>query len=145
MIIRKTFSRLLLMVLGAFGLAGCDTTSGPEPTPEYACPYADYLLKGTVVDADSSKAIEGIEINFSDLKTYSDADGNWQIAASLGAGIPHDSLLATDIDGEAHRGAFMPDSLLLSPTLKEPIGWHSKWYLGTFEQTGIVITMKKTP
>jgi putative lipoprotein (rSAM/lipoprotein system) len=147
MIIRKTFSRLLLLVLGAFGLAGCDTVS-PNPTPEYACPYADYSFSGTVVDADSSKAIEGIKIRFGSsddtLTAFSDADGKWQIAGRLWC-VFHYNLSVADIDGEANRGTFSPDSLLLSPTLKKPTGPHDKWYSGTFEQSGIVITLEKAP
>jgi putative lipoprotein (rSAM/lipoprotein system) len=144
---RKILAKLLLSTLGAFGLLACDTTSGPEPTPEYSCPYADYTLTGTVVDADSAKAIEGIEIRFSDygnLTAFSDSAGTWRIEGRVACAW-RDSLHVTDVDGEANRGVFLPDSLLLNPARTKPVWPHDKWYLGTFEQTGIVITMKKTP
>ena len=143
---RKILGKLLLTMLGAFGLLSCDSSLGP-PVVEYACPYADYTLKGTVIDADSSKAIEGIKITFSDyspLTAYSDSLGNWRISGRV-ACVWRDSLHVADVDGEAHRGAFLPDSLLLSPTRKKSIWPRDEWYVGTFEQTSIVITMKKTP
>jgi putative lipoprotein (rSAM/lipoprotein system) len=144
---RKTLAKLLLSTLGALGLLACDTTSGPEPAPEYACPYADYTLTGTVIDADSSKAIKGIKIRFGDddnLTAFSDSSGAWRIEGRVVCGW-RDSLHVTDVDGEANREIFLPDSLLLDPTRTEPVWPYDKWYLGTFEQTGIVITMKKTP
>jgi len=144
---RKTLAKLLLSTFAAFGLLACDTTSGPEPTPEYACPYADYTLTGTVIDADGSKAIEGIEIqliHYGDLTAYSDSTGAWRIEGRVVCGW-RDSLLVTDIDGDANGGIFLPDSLLLNPRLIPPNRPHDKWYLGTYEQTGIVVTMKKNP
>jgi putative lipoprotein (rSAM/lipoprotein system) len=146
---RKTLAKLLLSTLGALGLLACDTTSGPEPAPEYACPYADYTLTGTVIDADSSKAIEGIEIRFSDydhLTAFSDSSGAWRIEGRVMCGW-RDSLHVTDVDGEANGGIFLPDSLLLNPRLIPSPPWeaHDIWYRGTYTQTGIVITMKKTP
>jgi putative lipoprotein (rSAM/lipoprotein system) len=146
---RKVLGKLLLSTLAAFGLLSCDTTSGPEPTPEYACPYADYTLTGTVIDADSSKAIEGIKIRFSDynnLTAFSDSSGTWRIEGRVVCGW-RDSLHVTDVDGEANRGIFLPDSLLLNPRLIPPNpNWsHDKWYRGTFAQTDIVVTMKKNP
>jgi putative lipoprotein (rSAM/lipoprotein system) len=146
---RKVFGRLLLMLFGAFGLARCDALDPNPPEPEYACPYADYTFSGTVVDADSSKAIEGIKIRFGagddTLTAFSDAEGKWQLAGRLWC-VNHYRLYVADVDGEANRGAFLPDTLSLNPTRTEPV-WppHDEWYGGTFEQTGIVVELKKTP
>jgi putative lipoprotein (rSAM/lipoprotein system) len=149
----KIFGRFLLMILGALGLTGCDSISGPNPTPEYGCPYADYTLSGTVVDADSSKAIEGIKIQFgadSDtLTALSDAEGKWHIAGRLWCVFRY-NLCVADVDGDANRGAFMPDTLQLNPTLVPPSPKpfyviHDKWYSGTCEQHDIVVTLEKTP
>lgn len=138
---RKVFGKFLLMMLGAIGLVGCDSATLPQP--EYACPYADYNLSGTVVDADSSKVIEGIKVRFGTLPgltTYSGADGTWSISGRLTC-MFRDSLIATDVDGDANRGKFLPDSLLLNPSRVKP---GKGWYRGTFQQRDIVITMKKT-
>jgi putative lipoprotein (rSAM/lipoprotein system) len=142
---RKALARFLLMILGALGLAACDSSTGP-PAPEYACPYADYMLSGTVVDADSSKAIEGIRVRFGlpgseGPTTYSGADGKWQISGEIACAW-RDSLHVADVDGDANRGAFMPDSLQLNPVRT---GAKKGWYVGSFQQTDIVITLKKTP
>ena len=147
---RKVFGRLALMLLGALGLGGCDNVFEP-PEPEYACPYADYTLSGTVVDADSSKAIEGIRISFGRanddrLIAYSDAEGNWEISGRIWCAW-QDSLHVADIDGDLNRGAFMPDSLKLNPVRTHlPVpDVFDDWYSGSFEQTDIHIVLEKTP
>ena len=142
MIIRKTFSRLLLMILGACGLAGCDSIFDPRPMPEYAAPYADFKISGSVVDESSAAAIEGIEITFQGIKASADESGDWLIT---GRGGPYSSLffiVANDIDGEENGGVFAPDTVRLDLT-KTKKG--SGWYSGTYEQHDIEIKMRKAP
>jgi putative lipoprotein (rSAM/lipoprotein system) len=136
----KAYHKLVLAALGAIGVVGCES-SGTAPEPEYGCPYADYSLSGTVLDADSSKAIEGIEIAFNSEKTYTAPDGSWQIDCRTICAW-RDSLRATDVDGDANRGAFEPDSLALSPTRVNP---KDGWYQGSFVQRDILVTMSRSP
>ena len=146
---RKAFGRFALMFLGALGLTSCDNIL-PDPV-EYSCAYATYTLSGTVVDADSSKAVEGIRIDFrrandDRLTAYSDAEGNWRISGRICCAW-QDSLHVRDIDADSNRGTFMPDSLKLNPIRTTPDARYmfDEWYAGAFEQTGIHIILKKNP
>jgi hypothetical protein len=47
-------------LLGLFGFSGCDT----EPKEEYGVPFADYTVKGAVVDKATGKPIEGIRLGY---------------------------------------------------------------------------------
>ncbi len=136
---RKTLAHFLLMVLGALGLGSCE-----EPVVEYACGYADYSLSGTVLDADGSVAIEGIEIRVgrgNSLMTYSSAEGTWSIEGRLVCALSKD-LYVADVDGEENGGTFAADTLVLDPPRRTGL---DKWYSGRYDQQGIVIKLRKTP
>ncbi len=136
---KRGFSKLFLLLLGWLGLASCVTD--PDPQPEYACPYADFLIDGTVVSAETKEPIQGIELKFKDRTTFSDETSKWSFNLR---GTPFPStyfIIATDIDGDDNGGTFDPDTVWISPT-KTKSG--SGWYVGVFEQHDIVIEMDET-
>ena len=60
---RRTFIRKmncgLAGIIGMLGFAGCEKII---PKAEYGTPYANYTVKGTVVDKATGKPIEGIRV-----------------------------------------------------------------------------------
>lgn len=135
---KKALSRFFLLLLSWLGLASCLTD--PEPV-EYACPYADFLLDGTVVNSESKEPIQGIEIKFKEKTTYSDETSKWSFAMR-GTPFPNTYfIIATDVDGDDNGGTFDPDTVRISPT--QTISGRG-WYTGVFEQHDIVIELDKT-
>lgn len=135
---KRSLSKLFLLLLGWLGLASCVTD--PDP-PEYGMPYADFLIDGTVVSAEAKEPIQGIELKFKDKTTFSDANAKWSFAVR---GTPFPStyfIIATDVDGDDNGGAFDPDTVWISPTKTKP---GLDWYAGVFEQHNIVIELDRT-
>lgn len=59
------FLKLCHWALGILGLAAfdaCDAISGIFATAEYGCPYSDYEIKGKVVDKNTGKPLQQIEV-----------------------------------------------------------------------------------
>jgi len=52
----KTFSAILVALLGLFGFSNCETRV------EYGSPHADYKIKGTMMDKATKQAIPGIKV-----------------------------------------------------------------------------------
>lgn len=140
----------LLSLLG-FSLAACDKIGADE----YGCPYADYEIKGKVVD-DNGKAINGIQVIIPDPfgnEEYTHRDT--LITNSAGEFIARPvvttfdtditfKITTKDIDGTDNGGAFeetITEVVFKKEDLTEGSG---SWNYGS-AQKEVTITMKRDP
>ena len=68
-VIIKGINLALAGILSLLGFVGCQKNA---PLDEYGSPYADYTVKGTVVNKATGKPIEGIRVGYDPM--------NWAIA-----------------------------------------------------------------
>lgn len=135
----KVIYKFAAAALGLF-IAGCNDSSNPPN--EYGVPSATYNLSGTVKSSTTSNPIEGIQITIdlcptvTTCITTSSATGEWSLNTNTIG--PVTSITATDIDGTTN-GAYQTTQVTVSPT--QTIAGSGTWDQGTFEQTGIDVTM----
>jgi len=108
----KFFDKFVMALLGLFPFfSGCD-----EPREMYGTPTADYLIKGTVTDEQSTTPIKDIRVIIRDSRdslfrladtVYTDNNGKYSFSFR---NTPDNSIFydlkAEDIDGTANDGAF---------------------------------------
>lgn len=140
----------LLSLLG-FSLAACDKIGADE----YGCPYADYEIKGKVVD-DNGKTINGIQVIIPDPfgnEEYTHRDtlitnsaGEFDarpVVTTFGTDITF-KITTKDIDGTDNGGAF-EETITEVPFKKEDLkGGSGSWNYGS-AQKEVTITMKRDP
>jgi len=75
---KKLFITLLLLATVGATFAGKDNTNEPSNTPAVA---QTVTLSGKVIDLSTNETLTGVEINIegTDIKVYSDLDGNFEI------------------------------------------------------------------
>lgn len=75
---KKLFITLLLIATVGATFAGNDNTNEPSNTPAAA---QTITLTGKVIDLSTNETLTGVEINIegTDIKVYSDLDGNFEI------------------------------------------------------------------
>ena len=73
---KKTILSILLVAIVGFGFASTEGTEETKNTKEAAVTTS---VNGTVVDMNTGEALTGVEISIegTDIKTYSDFDGNF--------------------------------------------------------------------
>jgi putative lipoprotein (rSAM/lipoprotein system) len=152
---------MLAGILGLLGFSGCDEY-GPD---EYGTPWANYTIKGSVVNKANGKPIEGISVVVSNtpegpmaeygvpwtpykyLSAVTDAKGAFKLSDKDMTNyfrpdpVP---LIVSDIDGEKN-GSFASDTLYIDFKDAERSGKPSGWYGGEFTKTvKVELTEKKT-
>ncbi len=110
-----------------------------KPVAEYGCPHADYVISGSVVNSKLTP-INGIEVEFDEFTTYSDANGQWMLNVSAFPCYTDCKLTFTDVDDDQNGSVFRTETidLELVQTKQE-----SSWYEGRFEQQDILTQLEK--
>ena len=137
-------------LLGFLGFSACDNT-GEEPVM-YGVPWASHAIKGAVVDNETGKPIEGIEVklaipdsilraaNISYQKTWkaiTNSEGEYKLSDTYfhftEKGLP---VAVNDIDGEKN-GSFKSDTIYVDTTKGEhvPEDPNKAWFNGEFVTT----------
>jgi putative lipoprotein (rSAM/lipoprotein system) len=113
----------------------------------YGTPWADYEVKGKVLDADGDP-IKGIKVSliedqYNSQSTQSLEDGTFKV--SLGT-IPFDKLKLTaqDIDGAENGGEFEEKTVELDFSKVEATGDKGAWYSGKFSLEQDIVLEEKT-
>ncbi|MDD3079372.1 MAG: radical SAM-associated putative lipoprotein [Paludibacter sp.] len=144
----RFFDRIIVVFLSIVGFtAACD-----DPVVEYGTPYADFEIKGTVVDNDSQTPIPNIRLirvlnedPFYGDTIYSDSEGKYQFSFNE---IPEEEnpvfeILAEDFDGEENGGSFQPDTVSITLQKSDWVEDGSGWYLGKAVKTEDIKLKKK--
>lgn len=140
------FCQWLLGVLGISAtIASCDSNifSGHEMTVEYGMPTMDYSVKGKVVDAESGKAVAGIEVTREEYGSQIDttkADGSFAIS---GTTFPTEEFTVKlrDIDLEKDGAYKSVDAAAIQ--LQQVKKGDGNWYHGEFKAEDVVLKIEK--
>jgi putative lipoprotein (rSAM/lipoprotein system) len=151
-------------ILTLLGFSRCGDKYGPD---EYGTPWANYTIKGAVVDKATGKPIEGIQVNIvtndepmvmygppwtgyspkeavkpEDWTTLTNAKGEFELSNTPEWGqIP---VAVTDIDGEKN-GSFVPDTLAVDYENAKQTEKGQGWYRGEYTKTiKVELTEKKS-
>ena len=149
---RRTFIKnmnwALAGIIGMLGFTDCEKT---ESRIEYGSPYADYTVKGTVVNKTTGKPIEGIRVGYfpevwSDEygtspeyyygpKKYviTNAKGEYKLSERSYHGYPK-HIYGEDIDGEKN-GSLQSKQLQIDFKDAVHSGKSKNWYDGEYTVT----------
>jgi putative lipoprotein (rSAM/lipoprotein system) len=138
-------------ILGVLGFSNCIENGADE----YGTPWADYAIKGTVVNKTNGKPVEGIKVDVVTDNTgllegqkpeswiaTTNAKGEFQLSNTFGG---ETMIAVTDIDGEKN-GSFVSDTLKVNydNDNSEIIGGGKGWNQGTLTATvKVELTEKK--
>ena len=147
----KSTNWILAGIMALFGFTSCRFVRNM-----YAAPYADYTVKGTVVNETTGKPIAGIRLGYSPLEwnedafgpkpeygrnyhthVISNADGGFTLTDRMFPLQSDNKILPVyieDIDGE-ENGLFQPQKIDID--FKDAVkgGKPSEWYNGEFTVT----------
>lgn len=140
----KKVNRVLVGLLGLLGFSGCGEEAG---VLEYGTPYAGYVVKGKVTDAQAN-GLEGIQVYLQEHESaffgskadtiYTDADGNFTYEwAEVGIHEVEHNLIAVDKDS-----LFKPDTTAIAFKREDFQGGTGSWNEGTATKE-ISITLDK--
>ncbi|MDR3269627.1 MAG: radical SAM-associated putative lipoprotein [Tannerella sp.] len=134
-------------LLAVLGFGACK-----DYTVEYGTPFADYTVKGTVVNKVTGKPVEGIRVGYREpvnalmygppMTSYgeksiamTDAGGAFQITEGMFPGeVNPVPVYVTDVDGEAN-GSFAQDTLMVNFEGAKRSGKETDWYQGEYTVT----------
>jgi putative lipoprotein (rSAM/lipoprotein system) len=138
---KKIITKSLSILGFTIPMFGCDA---PEM---YGTPWADYEVKGKVLDADGDP-IKGIKVSliedqYNSQSTQSLENGTFKV--SLGT-IPFDKLKLTaqDIDGAENGGEFEEQTIELDFSKVEATGDKDAWYNGTKSIEKYIVMQEKS-
>jgi putative lipoprotein (rSAM/lipoprotein system) len=150
----------LLSLLGFPGCSGDDVGAD-----EYGTPWADYTIKGTVVNKANGKPVEGIKVStntfsypegptlmygpvwtpykFKELAAVTtNAQGEFKLS-DIDPALNYVPVIITDIDGEKN-GSFASDTINIDIKDMELTGKPKGWYKGKYVSTlKVELTEKK--
>lgn len=153
----KGINWVLAGILTMLGFAGCDIIPGQL---EYGTPYADYTVKGTVVDKTTGKPVKGIRMGYGypvdrypndrpileygtlpisfELKKQVTTDENGRFNINDRSFTIPDNMpirvRVEDIDG-VENGSFQPQDLYLYASDATHTGKSDGWYGGEYNFT----------
>ena len=110
----KSMNGVLAGLLSILGFVGCENEE--SPVVMYGVMVPDYIIKGTVVNKETKKPIEGIRVSYeSRFDSYIEpsvlTDEKGEFSLTLGGSfLPVVPVYAEDIDGE-ENGLFQPEQL----------------------------------
>ena len=127
----KAYNAVIFAVLSVLGftMSSCSKCKYGSPIAEYGTPSATFVVQGKVTDSQTNQPIEGIQIEMSWSKTFTDADGQYQIATQH---FPDDQTFPVrfrDIDGELN-GSYL--DLDTTAAFQDPkfTGGDGRWHKG---------------
>jgi len=141
----KKMNWTLAGIIGMLGFVGCK-----KITCEYGSPYADYTVKGTVVNKATGKPIEGIRVGYNSqyistamygviptpyqpkVHVLTNAKGEFKLTNSFS--VEENQTLPVyveDIDGEKN-GLFQWERLQVDFSNAEHSGKPKRWYKGEY-------------
>ena len=147
----KKINWVLAGIMGLFGFTGCDIFERAL----YAAPYADYSIKGAVVNEVTGKPIKGIRVSYSPVEwdidlfgqppwdqnerydyVITNENGAFSFTTSGGYGFRNSivPIYAEDIDGE-ENGLFQPRKIEVDFNEAVQTGNPGDWYEGEFTVT----------
>lgn len=137
------WGKVVAAIVSVFGMYGCDIHA-----VDYGCPYAEFSLKGTVVD-EKDTPIEGIRVavevwnvDGKDIRKmyndtlYTNAEGKVSFMPSHDYFFyPPDSVSVAmeDVDGEDNDGDFK--SQIISPEVVQIEKGDGVWFEGRYESS----------
>ena len=149
----KKINWVLAGIMGLFGFTGGGLTTSCRM--EYGAPYADYSIKGTVVNEANGKPIPGVRAGFSPAEWNEDAyglkpeyywgtgtfvitnaNGAFTLTVRGGSGFIENiaTVYLEDIDGE-ENGLFQPRKIDVDFNGAVQNGKPNSWYKGEFTVT----------
>ena len=141
----KTYGRAVAYLLGLSGMV-----VGYNSCAKYGTPTADFIIRGKVIDSETSQPIPKIGVirTFGFTKNhfdtvYTNMDGEYELKyEDVASSFEGKMLIATDIDGEAN-GLYKADTLQVKFGKKDRIkkGKGSD-YEGVFEKTNQNFSLK---
>jgi putative lipoprotein (rSAM/lipoprotein system) len=139
----KFFDKIIVTLLGFLGLFNsCDYNKD-----EYGSPSADYELKGIIIDKETSKPIENIQVvlqKYSDYRdtVFTDIQGKYELQSGL---LENKTcyLKIEDIDGEDNGGDFASQEMEIKFTKDDQVKKGSGWYEGKYVKTQNIELKKK--
>lgn len=143
-IILKTYGKTIAYLLG---LSGIITSC----IAEYGAPYADFIIKGKVTDAETSLPIPKVAIirTFGDYTDYGDtiytnASGEYTFSYEDFPNFSEEKMLvASDVDKEAN-GLYEGDTLKVRFAKNDRIKkGKGNWYEGVFEKVNQDFKLKR--
>lgn len=121
---------------------------------EYGVPYADYLIKGSVTN-EAGQPVRGIKTSLKSVfdnenehyvlgldSFETDYSGYYQLKY-VGTKDRSLKLIVEDVDGEAHGGEFLSDTLDIDYENAVKMKEGSNWYEGAYNITQHVTLKKK--
>lgn len=158
---KNVILKLCRWALGILGFAAADACNEifPPTVAEYGCPYAEYEIKGKVVDKDTGKPLQKIEVEA--FSKYKDNNGETVLYPIYSAKD------TTKADGLFNMSGsdmiFESDEILLKcrdlddsdgkygelgvdvPLTKKNTEHAGNWYLGKFQYDASEIKMTEKP
>ncbi len=134
----RWYNAVLTVLLSMLGI-GCSSDE-PVDIEEYGCPYADYVVDGTVTD-EAGTPIQGIRVTAPNSSTDSQAYQSVETDAAGGFKLNEFSsmmggdIFIEDIDGEANGGKFQSETISVWSLPKTQIEEGERWYEGKFSVT----------
>ncbi|MFW5657044.1 MAG: radical SAM-associated putative lipoprotein [Bacteroidota bacterium] len=125
----KAYNGLLAVILALLGFS----TSCEETRVEYGTPSAKFIVNGTIESKESSKPIKNLRVVMQYDTTYSDGDGNYQVAVT---DFPDDQdfqLEVADVDGP-ENGDYQDLDTIVQFRNPEFINGDGDWYSGETQQ-----------
>ncbi len=138
----KTYGKIITLFFTLLGmLTGCDWF---EPSYEYGCPSADYIVKGKVTEKRSKKPIKNIAVirkspssPYGNDTVRTNARGDYELKFT---GFPGDFqwIVAEDLDRFENGGLFASDSIKVDwKQMKKVKKGDGRWYDGVFLKSGV--------
>ena len=146
----RWYNAVLTALLTMLGY-GCSSTDENRDVDveEYGCPYADYVVQGSVTD-EAGNPIQGIKItapNGSNLDSQfnqivqTDAKGNFTLKEF--SSMRGNDMIVEDIDGEANGGEFLSDTIQVETLPMTQTEKGKGWYGGKFDVKADIKLKKK--
>lgn len=146
----RWYNAVLTALLTMLGY-GCSSTDENRDVDveEYGCPYADYVVQGSVTD-EAGNPIQGINVKApygSDLDSQfnqivqTDAKGNFTLKEF--SSMRGNDMIVEDIDGEANGGEFLSDTIQVETLPMTQTEKGKGWYGGKFDVKADIKLKKK--
>ena len=146
----RWYNAVLTALLTMLGY-GCSSTDENRDVDveEYGCPYADYVVQGSVTD-EAGNPIQGINVKApygSDLDSQFgqivETDAAGKFALKEFSSLRGHEIIFEDVDGEANGGLFQSDTIRVQTLPKTQTEKGNGWYNGKYDVQADIKLKKK--